>query len=157
MISIECSLYSNLFFFPKACHSFFLRSLRAFCFRPRWTLRCVLCLRLRPGKRLHHAWVHAEAGEPFPDPVAAPLFLPLSEQTWVERRGRVSSKSAASPERRFPWWFCIAGKFCKISACALCVSSNLYTWDFSRSDSRTPLNQGRIWHPLKIECAIQGN
>lgn len=37
------------------------------------------CDRLCSGEGLHHARVHAEAGEPLPDSVAETLFLPLSK------------------------------------------------------------------------------
>lgn len=45
--------------------------------------------RLRPWEGLHYARVHAEAGEPILDSVAAALLLPLPKPTWMARRGRV--------------------------------------------------------------------
>ena len=49
--------------------------------------------RLRPGEGLHYAWLHAEAGQPLSDPVAAQILLPVPQSRGVERRGRVQGKS----------------------------------------------------------------
>ena len=96
MISIVCSLYRETCSFSKKCVIlFFWEAYRHSVSDPAKFHRCVPCLRLRSGKRLHHARVHAEAGKPIPDSVAASIFLPLSKQTWMERRGRVTSKSVA--------------------------------------------------------------
>lgn len=65
--------------------------------------RDVVSLRLRAGKRLHHARAHAEAGEPVSDAVAASVFLPLSEQTRMERRGRVPGESRTRRGRGALW------------------------------------------------------
>ena len=75
----------------------------------------------------------------------------------LEWRGEGESRVSLQRRRSaFPWWFCIAGVFVKALP-ALCVSSNLCMSDFSCSYSQTPLKQGKIWYPLKIECAIQGS
>lgn len=48
--------------------------------------------RLRPGEGLYNARVHAEAGEPVPDSVAAPILLSLPQPCGVEGRGRVTGE-----------------------------------------------------------------
>lgn len=62
--------------------------------------RCIenaLCprSRLRTGEGLHHARLHAEAGKPLPDAVAAPILLPVPQPRGVEGGGRVAGKSAS--------------------------------------------------------------
>lgn len=54
-----------------------------------------VCCRLRPGEGLHHARLHAEAREPLPDSVAAPLLLPLPQPCGVEGGGRVTGESTS--------------------------------------------------------------
>lgn len=53
---------------------------------------CISTLRLCPGEGLHHAWVHAEAGQPLSHAMAEALLLPVPQQTGVERRGRISGE-----------------------------------------------------------------
>lgn len=48
--------------------------------------------RLRSGKRLYNARLHVEAGEPVPDPVAAPILLSVPQPCGVEGGGRVTGE-----------------------------------------------------------------
>lgn len=92
-----------------------------------------LLLRLRAGKRLHHARVHAEAGEPVSDSVAAAIFLPLSKPTGMERRGGVPSKSRgrAGHVRRLllptvTWGLQMADRLQKVSSDARSILTRVH-------------------------------
>lgn len=56
---------------------------------------CVPLCRLCLGEGLHYAWLHAEAREPVPHSVAAPILLSVPQPCGVEGRGRHSGESAS--------------------------------------------------------------